>query len=64
MLSAEQGGEIREEFNQLCDDVSSIAPEICDAFGIPEELLSAPIARDWQDFNQYDNRGEVQPGVF
>jgi len=64
ILTAEQATLVRDEFNKLCDAVSSISPEICDSFGIPEELLSAPIARDWQEFNQFDNRGEVQPGVF
>ena len=64
ILSAEQATEVRDEFNRLCDLVSAISPEICDSFGIPEELLSAPIARDWQEFNQFDNRGEVQAGVF
>ena len=52
------------EYNNLCADVAAISPELVGSFGIPEELLSAPIARDWQGFNQYDNRGEVQPGVF
>lgn len=64
LLSAEQGKAVRDEFNSLCDAVSGIAPELVESFGIPEELLSAPIARDWQEFNQIDNRGEVQPGVF
>ena len=64
MLTISQGDQIRDEYNTLCDHVSTIAPEICDSFGIPEELLSAPIARDWQQFNQYDNRGEIQSGVF
>jgi len=64
MLTTSQGEQIRAEYNSLCDTVSTIAPEICDSFAIPEELLSAPIARDWQEFNQYDNRGEIQSGVF
>ena len=64
LITVEQGKAVREEFNNLCDAVSEIAPELVEAFGIPEELLSAPIARDWQEFNQIDNRGEVQPGVF
>jgi len=55
---------VREEFNSLAATVSELSPDICESFGIPEELLSAPIARDWHAFNQHDNRGEVQPGVF
>merc|ERR1711957_595322 len=34
MLTLEQGEAVRTEFDLLCDEVSSIAPEICDAFGI------------------------------
>ena len=64
IVTKEQAGQIRVEFNTLCDEISQISPELCDSFAIPEELLSAPIARDWQEFNQHDNRGEVQAGVF
>ena len=56
--------QVKSEFNALCTKVADICPELVTSFGIPEELLSAPIARDWQGFNQFDNRGEVQPGVF
>lgn len=64
LISVENAQAVREEFNSLAATVSELSPDICESFGIPEELLSAPIARDWHEFNQYDNRGEVQPGVF
>lgn len=64
VMSVEQAGQVKAEFNSLSTKVAEICPELIGAFGIPEELLSAPIARDWQGFNQYDNRGEVQPNVF
>jgi len=64
VISLENAKLVKSEFNALCTKVADICPELVTSFGIPEELLSAPIARDWQGFNQYDNRGEVQPGVF
>jgi len=64
VISLDNAKLIKSEFNALCTKVADICPELVTSFGIPEELLSAPIARDWQGFNQYDNRGEVQPGVF
>src|SRR4051812_17438394 len=35
------------------------AIHIADGFGIPEEMLYAPIALDWERFNETDNRGEL-----
>jgi len=64
VISLENAKLVKSEFNALCTKVADICPELVTSFGIPEELLSAPIARDWQGFNQFDNRGEVQPGVF
>ena len=64
VISTENAAQVKAEFNNLSTQVAAISPELIGAFGIPEELLSAPIARDWQEFNQYDNRGEVQAGVF
>ena len=64
VISTENAAQVKAEFNSLSTQVAAISPELIGAFGIPEELLSAPIARDWQEFNQYDNRGEVQAGVF
>ena len=51
---------VKAEFNHL-DGGGAYFPEPISAFGIPEELLSAPIAQDWQGFNQYDNRGKFSP---
>jgi hypothetical protein len=32
-----------------------------DAFGIPDHLVAAPIAGDWETYNARDNRGELAP---
>ena len=30
-----------------------------DSFGIPDHLIAAPIAEDWETFNVSDNQGEL-----
>ena len=44
---------------KLCTELGPQMLQLVDAFGIPEEMLSAPIARDWVQYNSYDNQGEV-----
>ncbi|KAI8052873.1 acyl-CoA dehydrogenase/oxidase [Syncephalis plumigaleata] len=46
----------------LSDYVRQLAPRtlnILDGFAIPDELLFAPIALDWERYNEYDNHGEL-----
>jgi len=45
---------IRGEVNDLCDEVRPHAEALVDAFGIPDALLSAPIATDRQGRNADD----------
>ena len=35
--------------------------QLVDAFGIPEHLVAAPIAQDWEGYNITDNQGELVP---
>ncbi|KAL1406463.1 hypothetical protein Q8F55_008162 [Vanrija albida] len=47
---------------RLSADVAILAPDaipLVDAFDIPEGLLYAPIAIDWERYNEYDNHGEL-----
>jgi hypothetical protein len=42
--------------------VASIAPngqQLVAAFGIPDHLVAAPIAGQWELYNTYDNQGEL-----
>jgi acyl-CoA oxidase len=42
--------------------VAELAPrsqQLVDAFGIPDHLLAAPIAGDWERYNSLDNQGEL-----
>jgi len=45
----------------LCAEVGADMLPYCEAFGIPEHLVAAPIAADWEAYNLVDNRGEVAP---
>jgi acyl-CoA oxidase len=42
----------------------AVALELVASFGIPEELMAAPIASDWEDYNRYDNKGELVGSCF
>lgn len=44
---------------QLCAQVGSNMGFYTQAFGIPEHLVCAPIAGDWEAYNETDNRGEI-----
>jgi acyl-CoA oxidase len=46
----------------LSDYIRQLAPRtltILDGFAIPDEFLFAPIALDWERYNEYDNHGEL-----
>lgn len=59
LLSIEQGKAIRILSAELCRDLGKISPELVKAFGIPDHLVAAPIAENWQEYNKYDNQGEL-----
>jgi acyl-CoA oxidase len=44
-LSGERSKATVKEVNRLCADVRELAGPLVDAFGIPDEVLAAPIAR-------------------
>ena len=42
--------------------VSELGPKaqaVIEAFGIPDHLVAAPIAGDWERYNRVDNKGEL-----
>lgn len=45
---------------RLCKEIAPHSLALVDAFGIPDGMLSAPIAHDWVQFNTYNNQGEVR----
>lgn len=44
---------------ELCAELTPHALALTDAFGLSEDVLAAPIARDWVKYNAYDNQGEL-----
>lgn len=53
--------------NYVCSLVSAVAPhtqQVVAAFGIPDALIAAPIALDWERYNTYDNQGELPCAPF
>lgn len=44
---------------QLCAELAPHWQEVIAGFGIPDYLVAAPAAGDWEKFNAVDNRGEV-----
>lgn len=59
LLSAGTGAQVGRVTAELCREVAPQALALCDAFGITDEMLNAPIARDWVKYNTVDNEGEV-----
>ena len=43
----------------LCGDLAPCSARLVDAFGIPDHLVAAPIATNWERYNEVDNRGEL-----
>ncbi|ELT92145.1 hypothetical protein CAPTEDRAFT_182867 [Capitella teleta] len=63
MVSVDVAKQVPAAAKQLCRDLSHNALALTDAFQLPDELLSAPIARDWVAYNAYDNQGEITHGA-
>ena len=60
LMSTGTGAKVGKVTADLCRDVAPHALALSDAFGLTEEMLNAPIARDWVKFNTVDNKGEVE----
>lgn len=42
----------------LCRKLAPFGQQLADSFGIPDHLIAAPIAGDWEGFNVTDNQGQ------
>jgi hypothetical protein len=43
----------------LCSELAPHALALVDSFGIPPHMRHAPIAGDWEKYNETDNFGEL-----
>ena len=60
ILTIEQGAMLKSKQSELVKWISPHLLDIVDSFGIPNELLYAPIANEWETFNAGDNQGEIK----
>lgn len=44
---------------ELCREVAPEALALVDAFDVPEHMMHAPITGDWEEYNSFDNQGEL-----
>lgn len=61
LITSEESVTMGELHRKLCKDLGQDALDYVNAFGIPDEVIAAPIARDWVQFNADDNMGEFLP---
>jgi len=59
VLNSSQIKEIRSRILQLVAEIAPFAIMLSDSFGIPDHQMPAPIAFNWEKYNSYDNRGEI-----
>lgn len=59
LVPADIAAIVEDRLSQAVADLAPDAIPLVAGFGIPEELLYAPIAIDWERYNEYDNRGEL-----
>ena len=58
MISAGFSKTLGERRERLCDEAARHADKYLEAFDIPEHMIHAPIAKDWENYNTFDNQGE------
>ncbi|KAJ1675669.1 hypothetical protein EV182_000819 [Spiromyces aspiralis] len=51
--------QIGNHSRQLIAEVAKYSLKVVEGFGVPDAMLTAPIAGDWERYNEYDNLGEV-----
>ena len=59
LVPIDTGANVGHVAAALCREIGPQALSLCDAFGLSDEMLSAPVATDWVDYNITDNRGEL-----
>jgi hypothetical protein len=59
LLTAQQGKQVAQLHRDLIKDISKHTSELIKSFDIKEHMIFAPIAKDWKQYNSYDNRGEL-----
>lgn len=59
LITPSEGQKITSLSQEACRDLADSSLELCDGFGIPEHLMHSPIAQNWEEYNAYQNNGEL-----
>ncbi len=59
LVPADIAATVEDRLSKAVADLAPDAAPLVEGFAIPEELLYAPIAIDWERYNEYDNHGEL-----
>lgn len=61
VLTKNMGKKLPQLIRLLCSELAPQAIALVDSFGIPAHMRHAPIAGDWEKYNETDNFGELIP---
>lgn len=62
LLTLDAGKQVSAQLNKMIEVIGGSCQQaltLVEAFGIPEEILHAPLAGDWAKYNETDNQGEL-----
>lgn len=59
IINATQSAAARVEIHRLCAELGEEASLLTKGFGIPDHMHHAPIAHDWEKYNEAENNGEL-----
>jgi acyl-CoA oxidase len=59
LVTPDAGAKVEDALSTAVAVLAPDAHPVVEGFAIPEQLLYAPIALDWERYNEYDNKGEL-----
>lgn len=59
-ISKNKFKEINTKINQLNKSLGKKSLDLVDSFGIPEWMIHAPMANNWEEYNKHQNNGELK----
>lgn len=59
LVNVKAAESVEINYKRAIQDLQPLAFKAANGFGIPEHLLTAPIAQDYEDYNSRPNLGEV-----
>ena len=59
LVSIETAKNIPDLSSRLCKEIAPMSLALVKSFDLNDYMISAPIAKDWVKYNEYDNQGEL-----